>query len=118
MTRMAQSLLRIMAWAILLAIAIATLSPLDLRPRTSFPVSAERAGAFAVAGLLFALAYPRRLRWAAAVLLVGLGGLEVLQQVGIDRHGRFDDALVKAMGAFLGLGAGWLLPKLAGWCRR
>lgn len=98
-----------MAWAILLAIIVATLSPIDFRPRSSLPVSLERAGAFAVAGLVFALAYPRRIWLAAAVLLLGLVSLEILQQVSIDRHGRLDDALVKAAGAFLGLGAGWLI---------
>jgi len=111
---MTNRLLRIMAWAILLAIIVATLSPIDFRPRSSFPVSVERAGAFGLAGLLFALAYPRRIWWAAVVLLVGVAGLEILQQIRIDRHGRVDDALIKAIGAFLGLGAGWLLTRFAG----
>ena len=103
--------LRLLAWGALFALAFATLSPIGLRPRLPLPVDIERGLAFLVVGLLFALAYPRRIWWALAILLVGVFGLELLQMLRSDRHGRLDDALVKAAGAIIGLGTGWLIAQ-------
>ena len=76
------------------------------------PVDVERAAAFLAAGLLFALAYPRHIWFAAALLLVGAIGLEWLQNLRPDRHGRETDAMAKLAGASIGLGVGWLAAQL------
>ncbi|KKC33989.1 hypothetical protein [Devosia psychrophila] len=110
---MTKTTLRIFAWLAFLFIAFATLSPIGLRPHSVLPVDMERAAAFLAVGLLFALAYPRHLWLAAAVVLVSVVGLEWLQTLHPDRHGREGDALVKLAGAAIGLGCGWLLAQLA-----
>lgn len=79
------------------------------------PVDLERLAAFAVIGLLFALAYPRRIWIAVAIVAIGVLGLELLQLVRPDRHGRAEDALVKAAGALAGLGTGWIIVQFRLW---
>ena len=108
---MTRTVLRSLAWIALIAIAAATLSPIGLRPRLPVSVDLERGVAFLLVGLLFALAYPRRIWLAIAVVIIGAFGLEWLQALRPDRHGRIDDALIKAFGAVIGLTAGWLCIK-------
>jgi hypothetical protein len=110
---MNQTALRILAWSLLLLIAAVTLSPIGLRPGLPLDVDLERALAFLALGFAFALAYPRKLWAAAAIVLLGAFGLELLQFLRPDRHGRAPDALVKAGAACIGLGLGWLAFKLA-----
>ncbi len=99
-------LFRIAAWMLLAFIVVATLSPTGLRPHADLPVNLERAAAFAAVGLLFALAYPRQMLWAAALLVLAALCLELLQNLRPDRHGRELDALAKVAGAVIGLGMG------------
>ncbi|WEK03703.1 MAG: VanZ family protein [Candidatus Devosia phytovorans] len=106
----------ILAWLGLLAIAVMTLSPIGLRPHMPVSVNAERAMAFMVVGFLFAVAYPRHIWFAALIVLTGAFGLEILQELRPDRHGRFRDAMWKSVGASIGLCLGWfavtVLPNL------
>ena len=115
---MKQGYLLTLAWAALAAIAFVTLSPIGIRPRIPMPVDLERALAFCVTGLLFALAYPRHIGWAAAIVLLGVFGLELLQELRPDRHAQFADAVVKAAGASLGLILGWLFGNVRGTARQ
>lgn len=109
MTRFA---FRLAAWALLAAIMVVTIGPIGLRPVTGAPVQLERVGAFLIVGLLFALAYPKHIGWAVIVLVFATVGLEVLQNLRPDRHGRETDALVKFAGAAIGLCIGWLMTRL------
>ena len=94
---MTRTILQALAWLALIGIAIATLSPIGLRPRLSMlPVVIERSAAFVVVGLLFALAYPRKIWLALLIVIIGVFGLEWLQELRPDRHGRFADAMVAA----------------------
>lgn len=107
-----QTVVRLAAWLILSAIVFVTLGPVGFRPRTMLPVDLERAVAFLGAGLLFALAYPRQIWFAVALVLVGAIGLEWLQNLRPDRHGRESDAMAKLAGASIGLGLGWLAAQI------
>lgn len=111
---MTRTILQALAWLALIGIALATLSPIGLRPRLPLlPVDIERSAAFVVVGLLFALAYPRKIWLALLIVIIGVFGLEWLQELRPDRHGRFADAMVKSLGALIGLSAGWLLVRIA-----
>jgi VanZ family protein len=90
------------AWATLAFIAFATLSPLGLRPEIG-DANLERFGAYALAGLLMALAYPRHLILVAIFVVGAAAVLEVLQLVTPDRHGQFANAVVKAAGGMAGV---------------
>lgn len=103
--------LRIAAWACLIAIAAATLSPIGLRPRFPAPVAVEHVVAFAVLGCLFALAYPKNILVAALAVLASVVGLELLQLLSADRHARISDASIKVIGATLGLLLGWIISR-------
>jgi hypothetical protein len=93
---------RWVAWLLVLAIAVFTLAPIELRPVTGAPVSLERFAAFAVIGAALCWGYPKQ-RLHILVLLVGIVGfLEVAQNYVPGRHGRLPDGLVKASGALLG----------------
>jgi VanZ family protein len=95
---------RWLAWLLVLAIAVVTLVPVELRPVTAAPANWERFAAFMAVGALFCLGYPKH-RWRMVGLVVALAGLlELLQHVSPSRHGRLPDGLVKAAGALLGIG--------------
>src|SRR4051812_24692471 len=102
-------LLRIMAWACLAAIAFVTLGPLDLRPESGIPPHLERFVAYAIAGTLFAMAYPRYILFAAVVVLGAAVLFELLQLLAPTRHGTLPDASVKIAGGLIGLCAGWIV---------
>ncbi|MBD8065224.1 VanZ family protein [Devosia sp. PTR5] len=108
---MTERTLRILAWLTILALAFATLSPIGLRPRSPMPVDLERSAAYLVVGFLFALGYPRQIWAAVVIVLVAVFGLEGLQHIRPDRHGEWHDAVVKAAGAMVGLGVGWLVAQ-------
>jgi hypothetical protein len=93
---------RWVAWLLVFAIAVFTLSPIEFRPVSVAPVSLERFAAFAAIGAAFCLGYPKH-RLYILVLLVGIVGvLELAQNIVPGRHGRLPDGMVKASGALLG----------------
>jgi apolipoprotein N-acyltransferase len=111
---MYQVLLRTMAWTCLALIALVTLGPLGMRPESAMPPNFERFAAFAVAGALFAAAYPRYILFAAMVVLGAAVLLELLQLLAPSRHGRLFDAGVKVLGGMVGLSVGLMLSRLSG----
>ncbi len=90
------------AWLSLAFIVFTTLSPADLRPQVA-GVGLERFAAVAVTGLLFGLAYPRRLGLVVALVLLGACTLEMTQLITPDRHGRLPDLFVKIAGGSTGI---------------
>jgi hypothetical protein len=98
---MVQKLVALSAWAVFALICFATLSPIGLRPSTG-AVGSERFVAFALLGALFVLAYPHHFTGLALFVVVTAIGLEVLQHMTPDRHGRLPDALEKAIGGLAG----------------
>jgi hypothetical protein len=89
-------------WLVLGFVVFATLSPIDARPSLATP-HLERFVAFALIGVAFALAYPNRVLLVFAIVVGAAFGLEVLQLLTLDRHGRAVDALVKALGGISGI---------------
>jgi VanZ family protein len=116
---MFQKLIAIAAWACLIFIIYATLSNFGGRPRLTATESAlvvvvERFGAYGLLGLLFCLAYPRRV---ALVCVLAFGSavvLELLQIVIPDRDARVIDAVEKLAGGAAGILAGKALLVLSG----
>jgi hypothetical protein len=100
---------RYLAWLSLAAILFVTVSPIDWRPDDVLPADVDRALACGVFAGLFVLAYPRQWPWVGAAMVLGAGLMELLQELSPTRHARFDDAMVKAMGAFIGVTLGALL---------
>jgi hypothetical protein len=101
---MIQRVSMIVGWLALAFIIYATLSPIDARPVLVGP-QFERFAAFALLGLAFGFAYPRRLLLVVAIVVGSAVTLEALQLLTPDRHGRILDALVKAAGGLCGIGA-------------
>jgi VanZ family protein len=100
---MIQRVSTIAGWLALAFIVYATLSPIDDRPVLATP-HFEHFAAFALVGLAFGLAYPRRLVLIAALVLISAFGLEAMQLLTPDRHGRLIDAVIKAAGGVCGIG--------------
>jgi uncharacterized protein YqfA (UPF0365 family) len=96
-------LLAIAAWTALALIVLLTISPLDLRPVITADPNIERFAAFALVGLLFGLAYPRRLVVDASFVMIAAAALETVQLMTRDRHGHIADAVVKAAGGAFGV---------------
>lgn len=109
---LSRRILRILAWSLLAAIAFVTLSPIGLRPESGFSPNYERLFAFAAVGLAFALAYPRHIWLVLAVVLGTAVGLEAMQLVLSDRHGRLVDLAAKLVGGGAGVTAGVVLRLL------
>jgi VanZ family protein len=104
---MVQRVSTVAGWLALAFIVYATLSPIDDRPVIA-GAQLEHFAAFAVVGLAFGLAYPRRVFLVATIILITAFGLEALQLLTPDRHARLLDALVKAAGGVCGIGIGQL----------
>lgn len=106
--------LRALAWLLLTGLIFVTLSPIGLRPNSPLPTQVERAGAVALVGFVFALAYPRRI-WLVVLLVLGSTTLlELLQLAAPSRHGRVLDLAVKLAGGGVGLAAGRALAQVTG----
>ena len=101
---MVQRVSAIAGWLALAFIVYATLSPIDNRPVVAGPHH-EHFAAFALVGLAFGLAYPKRVFLVTALILISAFGLEALQLLTPDRHARLFDALVKAAGGVRDLDA-------------
>jgi hypothetical protein len=106
-------LMRCAAWLIFAVVAIVTLSPIGLRPKTPAPADLERLAAFVVLGLAFALAYPRRWVTTVSLLCIAAGLLEVGQHLVPGRHGMPHDFALKAAGAGLGAGLALAVRRVA-----
>lgn len=95
--------IRFFAWLLAAAVTFATLGPPGLRPHSDLGQDGEHALAFILVGLAFGLAYRNR-RWAvAAVAVVLIGVLELMQFWAPGRHARLEDFLVDAGTACIGL---------------
>lgn len=92
----------ICAWSVLGIIVLATLCPIQFRPVVA-PSDVERFVAFGLAGLLFGVAYPRKILVAALLVIGSAIALELMQRLVPGRHGRIFDADVKIVGACLGI---------------
>ena len=101
---MIQKLFVFLAWISLGYIAYVTLSPIGLRPIAIHNHPAyERFAAYAILGILFGLAYPRRI-WTVVCIVVGAAmALEGLQHLTPGRHGQLADLLEKASGGLFGI---------------
>ncbi len=105
---MIQRVCTIAGWLALALIAYATLSPIEARPVLAGP-QLEHFAAFALVGLAFAVAYPNRVMFVVVIVVGAAIGLEALQLLTPDRHGRVIDAVVKALGGSFGISVGQLV---------
>jgi hypothetical protein len=110
-------LLRVTAWLALALIVFVTLAPLQYRPVVSPHAQLERFAAFAMVGLFFGLAYPRRWILDGSFLIGAAGLLEALQGLTGDRHGHLRDAIAKALGGTFGIGAALLILAVVAYYR-
>jgi VanZ family protein len=106
---MLRKLIAFAAWMLLAFIAYATLSPIQARPTVTTP-NIEHVAAFAVMGVLFCLAYPKKLILVCFIVLGSAVLLEYLQTLTPDRHGTVLDALEKLAGGVLGIFATRVAP--------
>jgi VanZ family protein len=101
-----------LAWLLLAAIIFVTVSPIGLRPHTVTSVNIDRALAYMVVGLAFAVAYPKHWMTVALLLIAGAVFIEYLQYLSPTRHARLHDAAVKALGATVGIAIGSLFNRV------
>ena len=104
-------ILRIIAWLLTAAVTFATLGPARLRPHSDLGQDGEHALAFVLVGLAFGLAYPRRRMLTAAVAVILIGVLEMLQLWMPGRHARLEDFIVDAMAACVGIAVATTLDR-------
>jgi VanZ family protein len=107
-------LLRISAWLLAAAVTFVTLGPPRFRPQSDLGHGNEHLLAFILIGLAFALAYPRHRLPAAAIAVLMVGLLEVLQLWMPGRHARLSDFVIDALATC----AGFALAAIAAWLMR
>lgn len=103
----------VLGLVVLAFVAFSTIAPIGLRPRLG-PVSLERAAAFGAIGMLFALAFPRRVLVVLAAVVLAAFLLEVAQWISPSRHARVWDFVVKAVGGGIGVIAALALRRILG----
>lgn len=101
--------LRLAAWLVLAFVIFATVSPIGLRPHDVLPVDLDRALAFTLMAVLFATAYPRHGLLVGFLIIAGAFAIEALQYLSPSRDPHLADAMVKAVGACVGVLTGMLL---------
>jgi VanZ family protein len=109
-------ILKLLAWLLAAAVTFATLGPARFRPHSDLSQNGEHALAFILVGLAFGLAYPRHRLLTAAIAVVMIGTLEILQLWMPGRHARLEDFIVDALAACAGLavaaGADWIMQRM------
>src|SRR5476651_2606128 len=96
-------ILKLLAWLLAAAVTFATLGPPRFRPHSNLGQDGEHALAFVLVGLAFGLAYTRNRVLTAAIAVVMIGVLEILQLWMPGRHARVEDFIVDALAACVGL---------------
>jgi VanZ family protein len=96
-------ILKLLAWLLAVAVTFATLGSPRFRPHSDLGQNGEHALAFVLVGLAFGLAYPRNRLLTAAIAVVMIGILEILQLWVPGRHARLEDFVVDALTACAGL---------------
>jgi VanZ family protein len=108
-------ILRIIAWCLAAAVTFATLGPPRYRPHANLGQDGEHALAFVLLGLAFGFAYRQHRLLTAAISVVMIGVLELLQLFVPGRHARLEDFVVDALTACVGLaiaaGADWVAQR-------
>jgi VanZ family protein len=108
-------ILRLLAWLLAAAVTFATLGPPSFRPRSHLGQDGEHGLAFVLLGLAFGLAYSRNRLLTSVISVVMIGVLEIVQLWAPGRHARFEDFVVDALGACIGLvivaGLDWVIQR-------
>jgi VanZ family protein len=102
-------ILRIIAWLLTAAVTFATLGPPRLRPHSDLGQDGEHALAFVLVGLAFGLAYRHHRLRTAAIAVILIGVLEMLQLWMPGRHARLEDFVVDALAACVGIAVAAML---------
>lgn len=97
------------AWLLLAVVAFVTLAPVGFRPETGLSAQIERFAAFALIGLAFSVAYPRRLWLVAFIVLGAAAAFEAMQFLVHGRHPGLRDVVAKLAGGTGGILAGWVI---------
>jgi VanZ family protein len=107
---------RAFAWLLAAAVTFATLGPPSLRPHSDLSQDGEHALAFILVGLAFGLAYRQRRLPVAAIAVILIGLLELMQFWAPGRHARLEDFVVDAATACVGFAlaaaADWAMTRL------
>lgn len=108
--------IRAVAWLLAAVVSFVTLGPPSLRPHSDLGQDGEHALAFIVIGLAFGLAYRQQRLAVAAVSVILIGLLELMQFWAPGRHARLEDFLVDAFTACIGFAlasaADWAMTRL------
>jgi VanZ family protein len=107
---------RLGALILIAAVVFATLGPPRYRPHSPLGQDGEHALAFVLVGLAIGLSFKQRRLLVAAVSVLLIGALEIMQLWAPGRHARVEDFLVDAVAACAGLAAAvaieWLAARL------
>jgi VanZ family protein len=108
-----RKLYQIVAWGLLVAIAVLSFGPPNSRPETGAPHSFEHLALFVPTGLAFALGYSPRYVPQLFGLVAYAAVVELVQIWIPGRHARLSDLIINALGLCIGVGLGILSQRIA-----
>jgi VanZ family protein len=109
---MMEKVLKAASWLAIVGLVIVTIVPANERPVSGLQHDLEHFSAFGLAGLMFGLAYAGHLRALLLSAIVFALALELSQIPLATRHARFEDFVVDAAGACLGIVVAHVCRKL------
>jgi hypothetical protein len=97
--RMKNTVLRYIAWACVIGLAIASWTPGEEMIRTGFNIRLEHTAAYLIVGIAVIVAYPRKPIWSLVAILCAYAGLLELGQMHIPgRHAALLDWIASSSG--------------------
>lgn len=100
---MTRTVLRYLAWGLILGLFIVTDTTPAFRPHTLISANIDRFAALFIIGAVFSFAYPKHVLPILPVLLAVVVGFELIQRLLPGRHGYVKDMFVKGAGCCAGV---------------
>ena len=103
---------QVVAWLLVVAVAVFTLGPVEWRPSTGLPSHLERFVGIALITGAFCLGYPHYRLGLLVLVIGGIGLLEVAQDLIPGRHGKRVELAIKVAGALIGGVSAMMIERL------
>ncbi len=100
---MSTEIIRTISWILLLTAGAAALAPATWRAHPAITANIDRLAIFALLAMLFVLSYPNDRRAVAIFCILGAIASEILPLITSARHPKISQALLKAVGALVGV---------------
>ncbi|MDZ7925875.1 MAG: VanZ family protein [Agrobacterium sp.] len=100
---MSTEIIRAISWILLATVGALAVAPINWRAHSAITANIDRLSIFAALAMLFVLSYPNDRRAVAIFCILGAIASEILPLITSARHPKISQALLKAVGALVGV---------------